>query len=165
MNGDLERLRNFIERLPVLFVIPLSVFLYYASVLIYVACLPFVLIYRMLLLPRVWIEWERQRKDTLLIYSDDDHSRDWMQRLEPLVGNRAVVLNWADRRSWDPSELPVQLFEMFGPRGIPERFTARSLPAALLFRQLRNPERFLFGTHSRDIEDNFQRFRQALGSR
>ena len=165
MNEDLQRLRTFIERLPAGFVIPLSVFLYYASVLIYVAFLPFVLIYRMLLLPRVWIEWERERKDTLLIYSDDDHSRDWMQRLEPLIGNRAVVLNWADRLSWDRSELASQLFEMFGPRGIPERFTAHSLPAVLLFRQWQHPERFLFGTHSRDKEENFQRLRVALESR
>jgi hypothetical protein len=111
------------------------------------------------------MEWERERKDALLIYSDTDHSRDWMQRLEPLIGNRAVVLNWTDRKNWDRSALPSQLFEMFGPQGIPERFTAHSLPAVLLFRQLRHPERFLFGTHSRDTEENFQRLQVVLESR
>jgi hypothetical protein len=37
MNEDLERVRTFVERLPPWFFITLTVFLYYASVLIYAA--------------------------------------------------------------------------------------------------------------------------------
>jgi hypothetical protein len=56
----------------------------------------------------------------------------------------------------------VQLFELFGPHGKPERFTEFSLPAVIVFRELRRPKTFTFGSRPKDLEEKLERLRAEL---
>lgn len=131
-------------------------------ILLYAALSPLVYFYGLLLCPMVWIEWEKQGKDVLVIQAESEHSREWMTRLSPLISNRAVILNWGQRKLWDRWSLPVQLYQVFGPHGMPERFTEFSLPSVILFRQLRRPKTFTFGTRAKDLETRLEQLRAAL---
>jgi hypothetical protein len=131
-------------------------------VAIYVLSILLVFLYGLLLRPMVWIEWQKWGTDVLVIEAQSEHSREWMARLSPLVSGRAVFLNWNERGQWDNWSLPVQLFHVFGPQGMPERFTEHSLPAVIVFRQLRPPKRFTFRTRSKDLEATLEHLRAEL---
>ena len=98
----------------------------------------------------------------LVVHMDSEHSEEWMSRLSPLIGNRAVTLNYSHQDRWDRGSLPVQLFELFGPHPIPESFREHYLPAVVLFRGLRRPEKFTFGEGSKDREEKLERLRATL---
>ena len=163
MNEDLARLREVLNKLPFWVVLPFIVSISVLSVLLYIAFLPLAYLYGLLLRPMVWIEWEKRGHDVLVIETESDHSRQWMARLSPLITNRAVHLNWKQRKTWDRWSLPVQLFELFGPHGKPEQFTELSLPAVIVFRQLRRPKTFTFGSRPKDLDVKFESLREELG--
>jgi hypothetical protein len=154
-----------LDNLPFRLAIPVMFALFYLSVLLYVLAFPFVRLYGLLLCPAVWIEWGRRGKDVLVVDFDSAHSKEWMERILPLVGSRAVFLNYSNRDHWNGSSLENQLYEVFGPHGMPERFTVNSLPAVILFIKLRRPKVFTFGNHSKDREDKMERLRSELAVR
>lgn len=46
----------------------------------------------------IWLLWCTQGRDILFVYSNSPVWHDYLeQRLLPLLGDRAVVLNWSDR--------------------------------------------------------------------
>ena len=69
--------------------------------------------------------WGRQGKDLLIVYSDSPH---WQVYVEehwlPKWGDRAVVLNWSQRKQWKKRQPEVALFHAvagrteFNPLGV-----------------------------------------------
>jgi len=164
MSTGLQRLREILSKVPLKLSLLAPVFyaIFVLSVLLYVALSPLIYLYGLLLCPMVWIEWERQRKDLLVIYAESNHSQEWMARLSPLISDRAVFLNWSERKRWDRWSLPVQLFDAFGPHWMPEQFTEFSLPSVIVFRKLRRPKRFNFGKRSKENEAILDQLQTAL---
>jgi hypothetical protein len=155
-------LRTVLNKLPFRVLVPVFVLVNVLSILLYVMLLPLIYLYGLLLCSKVWIEWEKEGKDVLVLQADSKHSREWMSRILPLVGSRAVLLDYSQRHNWERWSLPVQLIQIFGPHGMPERFTVHSLPAVILFRRLHRPERFFFGGRSKNCEEKIERLRAAL---
>ena len=149
-------------KIPFTFLVPFFYLLFVSSALLYVVLLPFVYLYGMMRCAEVWIDWEKEGKDVLVIEWDSAHSHDWMLRLRPLVGERAVYLNWSHQKEWDSQSLAAQLFAVFGPHGMPEIFTSRSLPAAIVFRPLRRPKVFTFGDASKNQDQKLDELRSTL---
>jgi hypothetical protein len=162
MSTGLARLRKILEKLPLGLLEPVFGSIFVLSIFLYVALSPLIYIYGLLLCPMVWIEWQKQGKDVLVIQADNEHCREWEARLSPLISGRAVVLNWSERKRWDRWTLPVQLFDVFGPHGMPEQFTESSLPSVIVFRQLRRPKKFNFGGRSRDLEARIEQLSAEL---
>jgi hypothetical protein len=135
---------------------------FYLSILLYVALSPLIFLYGLLLCPIVWIEWAKEGKDMLFIDKDGKYSREWIARILPMVGERAMFLNYSQHDRWERWSLVVQIFEIFGPHGMPERFTQYSLPAVILFRNLRLPRKFTFGEHCEDRETKLEQLRSEL---
>ncbi|HYM74399.1 MAG TPA: hypothetical protein VE377_00350 [Candidatus Dormibacteraeota bacterium] len=141
---------------------PFFYLLFVLSILLYVVLSPFAYLYGLLRCCEVWIDWAKEGKDVLVIDLASDHSREWISRLKPLLGGRAVFLHWSERKGWDRRSLAPQLFEVFGPHGMPEMFTASSLPAAIVFQTLRRPKVFTFGARSKNLDEKFEQLRAAL---
>src|SRR3954463_5742277 len=61
----------------------------------------------------VWTTWCPRGKYALVVYSDSPVWREYFETsVLPVIGDRAAVLNWSDRKQWAFS-LPVVLFRMF----------------------------------------------------
>jgi hypothetical protein len=62
----------------------------------------------------VWCWWCLRGRDVLFVYSDSPHWRDYIeQQILPQLGDRAVVLNWSERKRWRFS-LARLVFRHFG---------------------------------------------------
>ncbi|MBI4189629.1 MAG: hypothetical protein HY525_03725 [Betaproteobacteria bacterium] len=71
--------------------------------------------YRLSLYFLIWLVWLPRGRDVLVVYSDSPIWRDYMTgRIIPLVQERAVVLNWSERRKWPSWSLAVRGFKAFG---------------------------------------------------
>jgi len=162
MNEDLARLREILNKLPFSVQVPFIVAISVLSVFLYVALSPFAFLYRLLLRPMVWMEWEKKGIDCLVIDMDSAHATEWMSRLRPLVSGRATFLNWSYQREWDSSSLATKLFQEFFPRGKTESMTMRYLPAVIVFHELRRPRLFTFGERSKDLEEKIKQLRATL---
>jgi len=109
-----------------------------------IVLLPFVavalllwLISALLLLSVVWLTWCPRRRYALVVYSSSPIWQEYFEtQVLPRLGERAVVLNWSERKRWTFS-LPVMLFRVFGG-------TREFNPIAIVFQQLRWPLRFRF---------------------
>ncbi|MGB6473592.1 MAG: hypothetical protein WBF04_05865 [Candidatus Sulfotelmatobacter sp.] len=150
------------SKLPFRVLEPVFVLINVLFILLYVMLSPLIYLYGFLLCSKVWIEWEREGKDVLVLEADSKHSRECMSRILPLVVGRAVLLDYSQRDRWDRWSLPAQLVEIFGPHGVPARFTVHSLPAVIVFKKLRRPEKFLFGGRSKNFEEKIERLRATL---
>jgi len=63
----------------------------------------------------IQILWLPRGKDVLLVYSDSTIWNAYMlQEILPLVEERAVVLNWSERRRWHSCSLAVMAFRSYG---------------------------------------------------
>jgi hypothetical protein len=67
------------------------------------------------LLPMVvWLTWCRHGLYVLVVYSSSPVWQEYFEtRVLPALGDRAVVLNWSERKQWKLS-LAVALFKFFG---------------------------------------------------
>jgi hypothetical protein len=63
------RLGDILNKVPFKLLIPLFVFIYYLSILLYILFLPLAYVYGWLLCSQVWIEWKKQGKDTPVVYT------------------------------------------------------------------------------------------------
>jgi hypothetical protein len=162
MNEDLALLREYLNKLPFWVLLPFIVAISVLSVLLYIALSPLAFLYRLLLRPMVWMEWEKRGIDALVIDMDSAHATEWMSRLRPLVSGRATFLNWSHRQEWDNSSLPTKLFQEFRPRVKTESMTVRYLPAVIVFRKLHSPRLFTFGARSKDPEEKLEQLRATL---
>ncbi len=63
----------------------------------------------------IWLLWLPRGKDVLFVYSDSPIWHAYMaERVLPLVGSRAVVLNWSERKNWSRWSFTVHVFHTFG---------------------------------------------------
>lgn len=98
----------------------------------------------------------------LLVYSDSPVWHEYMTtQVLPLVEERAIVLNWSQRKKWSHWSLAVALFHHFGGAG---DFN----PLVLLFKPLRRVSIYRFWSAFRDwkrgYEEPAKRLTQELAS-
>ena len=91
----------------------------------------------LLLLSVVWLTWCPKRRYAVVVYSNSPVWQEYFEReVIPRLGERAIVLNWSDRKSW-PLSLPVILVQVFGG-------SREFNPMAIVFEPLLWPRRFRF---------------------
>ena len=85
----------------------------------------------------VWLTWCPRGRYAVVVYSNSPVWQEYFEtQVIPRLGDRAVVLNWSERKRWNVS-LPLMLFEVFGG--------SRDFnPMAIVFEQLKWPRRFRF---------------------
>jgi hypothetical protein len=89
------------------------------------------------LLSVVWLTWRPRGRYAIVVYSNSPIWQEYFEsRIIPVLGGRAVVLNWSERRAWRAA-LPVLLFQMF-------RGSRDFNPMAIVFEPLKRPRRFRF---------------------
>lgn len=95
------------------------------------------LISALLLLSVVWLTWCPRRRYAIVVYSNSPLWQEYFEsHVIPRLGERAVVLNWSERKRWNMT-LPVMLFKVFaGSRDFN--------PIAIVFEPLSWPRRFNF---------------------
>jgi hypothetical protein len=107
-----------------------------------VLCLFF--LHRMVLYMLIWLLWLPKGKDVLLVYSDSPIWHDYMtSQVLPLVRERAVILNWSERRKWPKWSFSVHVFHSFGGR---QEFN----PLVAVFRPFRPARLFRFWSAFKD---------------
>lgn len=93
----------------------------------------------------IWLLWCSRGKDVLFVYSD---SPIWQEYLEaqvlPKIAQRAVVLNWSQRKHWKPS-LARFAFAHFGG-------SREFNPLGIVFRPGRRAQLFRFWQPFRDFK-------------
>jgi len=143
----------------------------FANAVLVVVLLPFVLplvllavtlalLHRATLWLLVHLLWLPRGKDVLLVYSDSPIWHDYMvNEIAPLVAERAVVLNWSERRNWRWWSLAVNVFLSYGRR-------REYNPMVLLFRPMGRTRVFRFWSAFQDRKQGYpeplQRTRQDL---
>lgn len=86
-------------------------------------------LYGLLLCTAIWISWGRRR--ILFVYSESPVWKEFVEtEILPRIRDRAVVLNWSERRTWKPWSLAVLAFRRFGGS---QDFN----PIAMIFRPFR----------------------------
>jgi hypothetical protein len=118
------------------------------------------LAYRALLYVLVWALWLPRGKDILLVYSDSPIWHEYMAtQVLPLVQERAVVLNWSERRKWPWWSLGAAVFHHFGGAG-------DFCPLVVLFPPRRLARVFRFWSAFKDWKHGYkepvERLRQEL---
>jgi len=62
----------------------------------------------------IWLLWIPQGRDVLLVYSESPIWRDYMRtQILPLVQERAIVLNWSERKRWPRWSMAKSAFLSF----------------------------------------------------
>jgi len=93
---------------------------------------------RLLLYVLIWCIWLPRGRDALVVYSDSPIWRDYMlKKVVPLLKERAVLLNWSERRQWPKWSFTIHVFRSFGGR------TAFN-PMVVVFRPFRKAKFFRF---------------------
>jgi len=118
------------------------------------------LLYRALLHLLVWALWLPRGKDILFVYSDSPIWHEYMEtQILPPVQERAIVLNWSERKKWSRLSLGVAVFRHFGGDG---DFS----PLVVLFQPLRSARLFRFWSVFKDWKRGYkepvERLRQEL---
>lgn len=93
----------------------------------------------------IWVQWCKRGKDILFVYSDSPIWHDYLdERVLPHLGDRAIVLNWSHRKTWNES-LATAAFRHFGGD---KEFN----PLAVVFRPFRRARTFRFWQPFRDFK-------------
>lgn len=125
----------------------IALFILFAPLLLVVVVLwlAFFLVYTIFLHVAVWSWWCVRGRDILFVYSDSPIWHDYIEKqVLPRLGERAVVLNWSQRRGWRFS-LARMVFYHFGGR---RAFN----PLAVIFRPFRRTRTFRFYQPFRDFK-------------
>ena len=118
------------------------------------------LLYKATLYLLIWVLWLPRGKDVLFVYSDSPIWHEYMAtEILPLVQERAVVLNWSERKKWRRWSLGVAVFHHFGGG---REFN----PLVVLFRPVRLARVFRFWSAFKDwkqgCREPVERLRQDL---
>jgi hypothetical protein len=77
--------------------------------------LTFWVAHRIALYALVGILWRPKGKDILFVSSDSPIWQDYMAtRVLPQIRERAIVLNWSERKEWSPLSFRARVFHSFG---------------------------------------------------
>jgi hypothetical protein len=94
--------------------------------------------------------WLPKGKDVLLVYSDSPIWHEYMTtQVLPLVEERAVVLNWSERKKWSHWSLAAAVFHHFGGA---DDFN----PLVLLFKPLRRANIYRFWSAFKDWKRGYK---------
>ena len=122
-----------------------GIFVFVFIILVLLVSLPLILlavglslVHRALCYFLIWLLWLPRGRDILFVHSE---SPIWMEYMTgevlPLVQDRAVVLNWSDRKRWSQWSIAVQAFHAFGGE---REFN----PMVIVFRPFRLAQKFRF---------------------
>lgn len=126
------------------FVAPIVLFSRLLLALLLLA-VPIYLIWRICLNLIIWSWWCLRGRNILFVYSDSPIWQDYINKnMLPRLGERAVVLNWSQRKSWRFS-LSRLAFSHFGGR---REFN----PMAVVFRPFRWSRTFRFWQPFQDFK-------------
>ncbi len=119
-------------------------------------------LYRIVLYLLIWSLWVPRGQDILFVTSDSPIWHEYMAtEVWPLVQERAVALNWSERRVWNSCSLSVAVFRHFGGR---RDFN----PMVLVYRPLHRAKAFRFWPVFKDWKRGYRepvdRLRQDLAS-
>ena len=93
----------------------------------------------------IWSWWCIRGRDILFLYSDSPVWHDYIeQHVLPQLGERAVILNWSNRRGWRFSLAQMAVHHFGGSR----EFN----PLAVVFRPFRRTRTFRFWQPFRDFK-------------
>src|SRR5262245_39460965 len=93
----------------------------------------------------IWTWWYLRGRDILFVYSDSPVWHDYVEAgILPELGERAVVLNWSQRKRWRLSVARLAFHHFGGYR----QFN----PMAVVFRPFRRSELFRFWRPFRDFK-------------
>jgi hypothetical protein len=93
----------------------------------------------------IWTWWCLRGRDILFVYSDSPIWREYIeQHILPYIGERAVVLNWSQRKRWRISLARLAFHHFGGYR----QFN----PLAVVFRPFRRTRIFRFWQPFRDFK-------------
>jgi hypothetical protein len=113
-------------------------------------------VHRLCVYALVWCLWLPKGKDALLVYSDSPIWRDFMlQEIVPLLGERAIILNWSERKQWPLWSMPTVVFRTFAGR---REFN----PMVVVFRPFHRAEFFRFWSAFKDSKHGDATAVQAL---
>lgn len=122
----------FIPLVP-LFVIPL--FLWLVFFVLSTVCLHAV----------IWSWWCLRGRDVLFVFSDSPVWHDYIERrILPVLGERAVAINWSHRKQWRPSLARMAFYHFGGWHAFN--------PMAVVFRPFRRTRTFRFLKPFRDFK-------------
>jgi hypothetical protein len=86
----------------------------------------------------IWMLWLSRGRDILFVYSDSPIWHEYMtSQILPRVRERAVILNWSDRKKWSWWSLRARAFRLIGGH---REFN----PMVVLFRPFRRAQTFRF---------------------
>ncbi len=86
----------------------------------------------------VWLLWIPHGKRVLVVYSDSPIWHDYfVNEIFPVVKERAVILNWSERKRWPKWSLATHVFRSFRGRHAYN-------PMVMVFRPFRSAECFQF---------------------
>jgi hypothetical protein len=92
----------------------------------------------------IWLIWLPKGKDMLFVYSESPIWHEYMTtQILPLVQERAVILNWSERKKWPKYSLPVLAFRLVGGY-------SNFNPLVIHFRPFRPAQRFRFWSAFKD---------------
>jgi hypothetical protein len=144
-------------------IVPLVVVL--SPFIISVLCLWF--LYSVTLSLLVWVCWLTRGRDVLFVYSDSPHWREYVEaEILPRIKNRAVVLNWSERRKWLRRwSLAPMLFRNFGGyrEFNPIGFHFRFLHAPRAYRFWEPLMKWRKKDDAKDLDALLERFYSDLG--
>jgi len=116
-------------------VVPLAIF----ALVLYVVVSAFLYV-------AIWLLWCSRGKDVLFVYSD---SPVWHAYLEaqvlPKIADRAIILNWSERKKWSKMSLAYSVFTHFGGY---QQFN----PLGIVFSPWRRAQVFRFWQAFRDFK-------------
>ena len=152
MREKRKRWRNYVDAILVAVTLPL-----WLPLIVLVVFLR--TLYGLTLYLAVWFTWLPRGKDVLFVYSDSPIWHGYMMNeVLPVVRERAVVLNWSERKQWRHT-LAVLMF----------RFLAGDHafnPMVVLFRPLRFAQQFRFWQpfklYKRGMPEAVEQMRQDL---
>jgi len=110
----------------------------------------------------IWLTWKKQL--VLFVYSDSPTWKDYIEReILPQIQDRAVILNWSERRNWKNS-LAVLAFRYFsGHRNFnPIGIVFRPFRFAKTYRFFEAFKEFKHG-NARSVEKITRKFLETLG--
>ena len=103
------------------------------------------LLYSFCLRLAVWSWWCLRGRDILFVYSDSPVWQDYIEQcIVPNLGERAIVLNWSERKRWRLSLRRMAFYHFGGDR----EFN----PLGVVFRPFRRTRTFRFWQPFRDFK-------------
>ena len=156
------KLRALLERVPFPVLVPFIVASYYLSVFLLLLFWPLRWLYGVGLRILAYRRSQKDGKDVLIVRNMANVPNHYVDTLLSLLGNRAMFLDYAERKQWRRSEISVQLFELFGPGATAEIFIPRTLPTVIVLNGYRSPKRFTFGSASKAPEMQLEKLKAEL---